>query len=336
MGDLQNVKGWNRIIFGSAMVKKCTDLNLPGTFLRLRLSKDTKSTFKEEEIMRTIVIVMLAVMLSATGAWAGVIGNAVEVRVISDDGRMLPIYPVKMGRDVRKVYAEAIKGDHYRIEVKNRINRRIGLVIAVDGRNIISGTKSFLKNSERMYIIEPYGSGAFAGWRTAQDRINRFYFTDVSDSYAAAFGDESAMGVIAVAVYPEVRRCGPPTSMLPQTTPSCQRDREENGADAAGKAQATPSAPLASGDRMKKEAARLEQAMESAGTGYGRNEYSPIQVVAFEPERRAAETVYVKYEWRSSLCKLGVIGCSRPFQQPYNRLWDNEGYAPPPPLGFRR
>jgi len=35
--------------------------------------------------------------------------------------------------------------------------------------------------------------------RSAQDKINRFYFTDVPDSYAAAFGDESAMGVIAVA-----------------------------------------------------------------------------------------------------------------------------------------
>ena len=285
--------------------------------------------------MKTIVIVMLAVAMCTASAWAGVVGNAVEVRIVSDDGRMLPIHPVKMGSDVRKVYAEAIKGDNYRIKVKNRLNRRVGLVIAVDGRNIISGTKSWLKNSERMYVLEPYGSGEFAGWRTAQDRINRFYFTDVPDSYAAAFGDKSAMGVIAVAVYPEVRRCRMPIP-LPQTTPSYQRDREGKGADSADKAQADHAAPSASGERMKKNAARSGQAMESAGTGYGRDEYSPSHIVAFEPERRAAETIYLKYEWRSTLCKLGVIACARPYHRPHNRLWDNDGYALPPPMSFRR
>ena len=123
--------------------------------------------------MKTIAIVILAIVVCTASAWAGGVGDAVEVRIVTDDGRTLPTYPVKMRHGVRKVYAEAIKGDHYRIEVKNRLNRRVGLVIAVDGRNIISGTKSWLKNSERMYIIEPYGSGEFAGWRTTQDRINR-------------------------------------------------------------------------------------------------------------------------------------------------------------------
>jgi hypothetical protein len=79
----------------------------------------------------------------------------------------------------------------------------VGLVIAVDGRNIISGKQSWLRNDERMYILGPYGRGEFKGWRTSLDSINRFYFTEVADSYAAAFRDESAMGVIAVAVYPE-------------------------------------------------------------------------------------------------------------------------------------
>jgi hypothetical protein len=284
---------------------------------------------------RIIIIVLLAVLMGAASAWAGVVGNAVEVRIISDNGRILPLYPVMTGRDVRKVYAEAIKGDHYRIEVKNRLNRRVGLVIAVDGRNIISGTKSWLKNNERMYILEPHGSGAYAGWRTAEDRINRFYFTDVPDSYAAAFGDESAMGVIAVAVYPEVRRCRRPVP-LPQTTPFYEHDGEGKGADAAGKVQADRAAPPASGMRMKQDAARSEQSMESAGTGYGRDEYSPSRVVAFEPERRAAETLYLKYEWRATLCKMGVVACARPYQRPHNRLWDNDGYAPPPPVSFRR
>ena len=281
--------------------------------------------------MKTIGIVILAIVFCTASAWAGGIGDAMEVRIVTDDGRTLPTYPVKMRHGVRKVYAEAIKGDHYRIEVKNSLNRRVGLVIAVDGRNIISGTKSWLKSNERMYILEPYGSGEFEGWRTSQDRINRFYFTDVPDSYAAAFGDESAMGVISVALYPEVQRCKPPIPFS-RTTPSSLRGYEGQAAGSADKADAAPAARAGSSELMKEKAARSEQALESAGTGYGRDEYSPSHIVAFEPEKRAVETIYLKYEWRSTLCKLGVVKCTRLSRRPPNRLWDNNGYAPPPPL----
>ena len=142
-------------------------------------------------------------------AVATTIGDAVAVEIVTDSGRSLPLYPAASRSSARKVYAEAVKGDHYRIVVTNRLNRRVGLVIAVDGRNIITGKKSWLASSERMYILEPYGSGEFAGWRTGDDRINRFFFTDAGNSYAAAFKDESAMGLIAVAAYPEQIRYQP-------------------------------------------------------------------------------------------------------------------------------
>ena len=279
--------------------------------------------------MKTIAAVLVAVFLCASGAWAGGVGDTVEVRVVTDDGRTLPTYPVKMRHGLKKVYAEANRGDHYRIEVRNRLDRRVGLVIAVDGRNIISGGKSGLQSRERMYILEPNGFGAFSGWRTAQDRVNRFYFTDAPESYAAAFGDESAMGVIAVAVYPEVRRWLP-SQPLSRITPS---GREGKAAGSYDRADAGPAAPSTARERMQKGAGRPEQAMESAGTGYGRDAYSPSQIVAFQPERRATETVLLKYEWRATLCRLGVAGCDPPPRRPPNRLWDRDGYAPPPPAG---
>jgi hypothetical protein len=278
--------------------------------------------------MKTIATIFLAVMLCAANIWAGSVGDAVEVRIVTDDGRTLPTYPVKTKTALKKVYAEAIKGDHYRIEVRNRLNRRVGLVIAVDGRNIISGEKSWLRNSERMYILEPYGSGEFAGWRTGQDRINRFYFTDVPDSYAAAFGDESAMGVITVAAYREVQRYEPPPVPMSQSAPTHDLGRRGwSGAD-TGAAEA-PAAPAARG--MNKKAAKAERALEGAGTGYGREQYSHVETVAFEAESGAAETIHFKYEWRSTLCRLGVVSCNAPPRRPPNRLWDNGGYAPPPP-----
>jgi hypothetical protein len=258
-------------------------------------------------------------------AWAGSVGEAVEVRIVTDDGRTLPTYPVKLRHGLHKVYAEAVKGDHYRIAVRNRLNRRIGLVIAVDGRNIISGAKSQLAASERMYILEPYGLGEFAGWRSSQDRINRFYFTEVPDSYAAAFGDESAMGVIAVAVYPEMQRYEPPLAF----SQSGKQERES-------KADAAPASPEASSSLIKKKAGRMQNSVDRAGTGYGHDEYSPMHIVAFDPESKAIETLFFKYEWRATLCKIGVIACARPQYQPPNRFWDNDGYAPPPPVSYRR
>jgi len=244
---------------------------------------------------------MLLLLLGSAGEiWAGRTGGAVEVQIRSDSGRMLPLYPVAAQSAQQKVYVEAVKGDHYSIIVRNVLNRRVGLVIAVDGRNIISGKQSWLRNDERMYILGPYGRGEFKGWRTSLDSINRFYFTEVADSYAAAFRDESAMGVIAVAVYPEVQRQDP-ADLSRSSVGSARRD-----------------APAA-----KSEA-------ESAGTGFGRQEHSPAQMVAFEPESVAAEKVYIKYEWRSTLCRQGIVRCE-PSRPPRNRLWDDGDFAPPPP-----
>ncbi len=250
------------------------------------------------------IIAVLALLLGITAiAQAGSIGSDVEVQLRTDSGRIIPFFPVTTGRLVQKAYAEAVKGENYSILVRNKLNRRIGIVVAVDGRNIISGKKSWLRNNERMYILEPYESGEFSGWRTGSDRINRFYFTSVADSYAASFRDESAMGVIAVAVYPEVRRYDPP----------CYDSSQEMTRDKS----ARPASP----------AARLEE--KSAGTGYGREEYSPSINVAFEPESHPVEKIFLKYEWRSTLCKKGVIRCSRK-RTPHNRMWEGEGFAPPP------
>ncbi len=248
--------------------------------------------------MRVLVLVVLFVGISAC-AWGGGIGGAVEVEVISDSGMSLPLYPVSNRASARKAYAEAIEGDHYCIVVRNRLNRRVGVVVAVDGRNIISGKKSWLKNGERMYILEPYGEGEFKGWRTGMDRINRFFFTDAADSYAAAFNDESAMGVIAVAAYPEV-----------------ERFREYGGLSMSRRKSMDRAAPSAKS--------------ESAGTGFGREEYSPVRAVEFEPEGKAVEKVYIKYEWRSTLCRKGIISCVRP-GPPQNRMWDDDDFAPHPP-----
>lgn len=282
--------------------------------------------------MKTVITIVLILVLSAVQVWAGSVGDSVEVRIVTDAGRTLPTYPVKLRSTIKKVYAEAVKGDNYRIKVRNRLDRRVGVVIAVDGRNIINGGKSWLSSSERMYIIEPYGSGEYSGWRASDERINRFYFSAVPASYAAAFGDTSAMGVISVAVYPEVQRYQSLPQLQSRWIPSGERDHVGRGAAAADRAESAPAAPAPSGESSSRRAARsARKSADNAGTGYGHEEYSPVEIVAFEAEKTAVETIHFKYEWQSTLCKLGITGCEQPLRRPPNRLWDNGGYAPPPP-----
>ncbi len=262
----------------------------------------------------------------------GEAGGAVSVELRTDDGRSLPLYPAASRGGATRVYAEARRGDHYRIVVHNRLDRRVGLVIAVDGRNIISGQPSWLKNSERMYVLGPHETQDYEGWRTAQDRVHRFYFTDAPDSYAGAFGDESAMGVVAVAAYAEVQHWQPP-----------RRWREGWGAPTPGTEQRAPAeAPppadaLGSGLPCPAPSAKaapkapLDRADSRAGTGYGSEAYSPSYTVAFEAEGRPLERTLIKYEWRETLCRLGIL--PRFPTPPPNRLWD-EGYAPPPPRSY--
>ena len=50
------------------------------------------------------------------------------------------------------------------------------------------------------------------------------------------------------------------------------------------------------------------------------------RIEAFEPEAQPWEKTLIKYEWRATLRRLGVIRD----QPPANRFWDG-GFAPPPP-----
>lgn len=250
---------------------------------------------------------LLALLVPVLGYPHAARQDAVDVRIISDNGGEFPKYRT-FPRNCQAgayYYMEAAKGERYSIEVANGSDRRIGVIIAVDGRNIISGQKSNLKNSERMYIIEPYATNTFEGWRTGMDRTNRFFFTEESSSYAEkVFFDASAMGTIAVAVYREkIHKTAPITPY---------RDSLSRSRGAGGKGCA---------DRNEKES-RSEQ----AGTGFGETTYSLAYEVPFDPENIIAGRVVLKYEWRAELCRKGIVSCG-----PKNRFWpDSVGFAPIP------
>ena len=269
--------------------------------------------------MRYLRGLVLAVIMAVTAAptyphsgdrwWGGV-----SIEVVSQGGSSFLTLPHqdfwKGGSHVLKKYLEARNGDHYGIVIRNTAPERMGVVIAVDGRNIISGRKSNLRNNEDMYLVNGYECVRYDGWRTDKDTVHKFYFTDTADSYAMrTFGDSTSMGVIAVAVYRERER----------PKPQYENKRQEN-------APAGPSAE--SSARSKLGGARDE----AAGTGFGDPQHSPVIRVAFEPDPNPIQKILVKYEWREVLCRKGILNC---LQEPGNRLWDEDAYAPYPP-GYPR
>jgi hypothetical protein len=224
---------------------------------------------------------------------------AIDVDVLDASGELLPQFAVsRSGVRTQRAYLAAERGQRYRIRVRNRSGARVGLVVTVDGRNIISGEKSNLLASEPMYVLDPWGSSSYSGWRADLDGVNEFYFTDWSDSYAEAFGDRSAKGVIAVAVYGERERV---------------REYDKRFSQRAPSAAAAESAAPQSAD---------------AGTGYGERVSEAARAVEFDADPRERSRVLIKYEWADVLCRKKSLGCVDE-----NRLWGNDrwGFAPPPP-----
>lgn len=253
-------------------------------------------------------------------------GDGIRVNIVADDGYRFPIYQADAKGVTNRYYLQAEKNTRYGIQVKNQTDSRVGLVIAVDGRNIITGDRSDLRPTEKMYVLEPYASATYDGWRTAKNAVNRFYFTDAGNSYAEAFNDSSAMGVIAIAVFEEKYQ---PQREDWDETRSMERPRKSIAPEAA--APASP-APLArAGSRMK----NSSSADSEAGTGYGEREHSPSVRVEFTPESRPMQRLFYKYEWKEVLCRKQIITCEerRPVRQ--NRFWpEDDNFAPPPPRRY--
>lgn len=268
-------------------------------------------------------LMAVSILLGASAVPAQPIGgvpiDAVQIEVVDDHGRPFAQYPLRAadGSAPAKAYLEATRGRNYAVQVRNRTDQRIGVVIAVDGRNIISGRRSDLRPDERMYVLGPQEQGRYEGWRTGRDRINRFYFTEAGDSYADAWGDRSALGVIAVAAFREKVPVQPWSGQGPGDT----REPGRRHAPAAETGQ-PGGAPA-----MKQ---------SEPGTGFGEQHWSPSQQIAFQVQPRPFARYFLKYAWRDTLCRQGVIDCGDQGPPPRpNRFWDgDEGYAPPPPRPY--
>ena len=242
-------------------------------------------------------------------------GSLVSVSVEVEGGGT-PLYAAPDGSG--RYYFEARRGGRYAIRLANRTHQRLGIVLQVDGLNVISGeqpSRWFGSDPGRMYVLDPWDETVVQGWRTSLQEVRRFTFVDEQGSYAARAGKANAkMGWVEVAVYRErgrVARVDPPM-------------RYEGSRDRAGDERAEPMAesaqpstrraddpPVASAPKYgegdaEKRAGGLDGGRSYPGTGWGQRTDDHVVVVDFEPERNPAERLTLRYEYASGLRALGI------------------------------
>ena len=122
--------------------------------------------------------------------------GAVSFTVRDEYGAPLPA--AQVGADV---YAIGDPGARYTIGVENHSAQRFEVVASVDGLDVIDGGEADF--SKRGYVVDPYTSFAIEGWRTSDDSVAAFRFSDIDSAYAGQTGRPRNIGVIGVAFFRE-------------------------------------------------------------------------------------------------------------------------------------
>jgi len=244
------------------------------------------------------------------------LGNLIDVQV-QVEGRSAPLYLAPSQVDRR--YFEAFRGQRYALRIQNRTGERIGVLIAVDGLNVVNGQKTHLRNDEPMYVLGPWESATIRGWRTSLEQVREFVFVDETRSYAnrtdQANGDMGWIRVLAFREQPSFTRFRGGRSRRDGDA----RDQAASKPEAAGPgsarsevaqeplAKATPPSPEES--RSLENARQKMQSLDDAfpGTGWGDRRRDRVRRVQFEAMQVASDHLVLRYEYASGLVALGIF-----------------------------
>ncbi len=236
-------------------------------------------------------------------------GRLVDVQVLVD-GWPTPLFERPGAWD--RSYFQAFQGKNYSLVVTNPTNQRVGVLIAVDGLNVVNGQRTSLSNHESMYVLDPYESATIQGWRTSLNDVRRFVFVDEDRSYASrtdqANGDMGWIRVLSfreqtpIAYVPKVRR------------QDWNGPRDENGRnelDGRSRGEAAPAPSAGEGLRAQKAPAMQYQSPPSSdaapGTGWGDHRWDPVTQTQFLAAAYPTDQLVLRYEYESGLRALGIL-----------------------------
>jgi hypothetical protein len=270
-------------------------------------------------------------------------GYSMEILI---DGTPVCEYPAR-----GTSYIEALKHHEYSVRLRNRTAERIAIALSVDGLNSIDARTTTARDAKK-WVLGPYETIILDGWQVSSATARKFFFTTEKKSYGAWLGKTNSLGLIAAAVFREKRR---PVSIysVPPNMPFLQRGdgkSRENGSNSAP-APADPSVPMEQAGRgpgneegsagsqgptlRKRSGVQPKKSDDFAATGIGEETSHPIEQVYFDSEDAPAAILELRYEYRDSLVRLGVLQAFDPYGESLSRRerargFQEPGFAPDP------
>ena len=288
------------------------------------------------KLLVTAITLFTSALLGASTAQAG---SLVDIEVLARAGYRgdLSSYWFR-GQN----YVEGRQNQEFRVRLRNKGGERVMAVLSVDGVNAISGETAGVNQTG--YVLAPYQTLDVDGWRKSNVRTAAFYFTHISDSYAARTRRPENVGVIGAAIFRELRyEYGDEEydeySQDDGYSANDEYARGKSGGAVPSGAPATP-APSSPSTPQAKPGAVAPPVSKSygqtgvpgapLGTGHGRQEYRPSVSVAFEREDEVFEVVKVRYDSRANLIALGVIPRPGYYRPGTPQAFPRDRFAPDP------
>lgn len=204
-------------------------------------------------------------------------------------------------------YVEALEGAEYELRIRNPLGERVAVALSVDGLNTIDARRTTATNASK-WVIGPYQTITIGGWQMNSERARHFYFTTERDSYGAKLGQTANLGVISAVFFRERR----PIAIVapPQPRPSGRDAERSKDSRAPESAQGSARA----GAQPNRAEIYPPPDDESAATGIGRSVHHDVQWVNIDLYPHPVAEVQIRYEYRASLVRLGIL--PRPYPRP--------------------
>ena len=213
--------------------------------------------------------------------------------------------PVKEYSHKGNIFIEGKKGSEYSIRLKNNSPERKLFVITVDGLSVMNGERGSFDSGG--YIVNGYDSITIDGWRTSNEEVAKFYFSDSSDSYANQIDRGENIGVVGCLVFSE-RFDSIPARLYWDCANTCQNnfDRYQNN----------PIDIMSGNSEVNNNSLssmyNYSYSTQDLGTGFGETKHSSVITVDFERENNPEVEFAVYYNTREALEKMGIDFISKP------------------------
>jgi hypothetical protein len=291
----------------------------------------------------------------------GTVGEQVGVMV--RDTATQTTLPIYLHRG--EYWVAGTPGQAYELWLTSRVtNRRVLATTSVDGINVITGETA--APIGRGYVLSTHSMATVSGWRKSEHEVAAFRFAAPQASYAAQTGRPANVGVIGVAVFPELRLPPPvyrpaPVPVSPAAETNIHNSRKHADAvggsvyekpsmpapNAAAPSMAAERANTDASASAKHDAASPSAAMrrsaspsvtQGLGTQHGERMASYAPTVAFKRESNSpAEVIQLRYDTTENLVARGVLQLQQAYYAPnpnshlIPKPFPKNSYVPDPP-----